>query len=187
MANVAYILGIAIMSKNDFSSNKIRDIMLAYDKLTTPHQMTDQERKNAKIALGITFGIAFFMFLVFAYGPFLWILAFVVTFGSLITGTVFLIRSYSSGDRERQVVNEEIESMADDASFDVSEQIIFWDKMMFTKGIGTQLEGRDQEISEIHRRLVNARGEIATAESPQHRLEAVLAADALLATVRSLC
>lgn len=116
----------------------------------------------------------------------LWILAFVAVFGSLILGLVLIIRSYSAGDQETQSVADEIEAMANDASFDISEQIIIWDKLKYTKGVGTQLEGRDEEISDIHRRLVNVREEIAAAETPQHRLEAVLSADSMLATARSL-
>lgn len=121
-----------------------------------------------------------------AYGVTLYILTFLVTFGSLIFGIFLIIRSYSSGDRERQAVEAEIEALARDASFDVSEQIIVWDKLILTKGLGTPLEGREEEVSQIHRRLINARQEIAVAESPQHRLEAVLSTDAILATARSL-
>lgn len=114
------------------------------------------------------------------------VLAFVVTFGSLIVGIFLIIRSYSSGDQETREVAGEIESLANDASFDISEQIIFWDKLKYTKGVGTQMEGRDEEISDIHRRLVNVREEIAAAETSQHRLEAVLTADSVLATARLL-
>ena len=113
-------------------------------------------------------------------------LSFMATFGSLIVGVFLILRSYSSGDKEVQEVTEEVEALANDASFDVSEQIIFWDKLKYTKGVGTRLEGREEEIDTICRRLENARKEISIAETPQHRLEAVLAADSLLATVRSL-
>lgn len=171
------------MSENSSKNNNIKDTILALDKLLTPNEI---HRKQARWGLGVAFGIAFLISVVFAWGPYLWILAFIVTFGSLIAGTFLLIRSFSSGDKERQAVNEEIEAMANDASFDVSEQIIVWDKIMFTKGLGTPLEGREREVSEIHRRLVNVRGEIAAAETPQHRLEAVLTADMVLATARSL-
>lgn len=122
----------------------------------------------------------------YGFGPVLWILAFVVTFGALIVGVFLIIRSYFSGDQETQTVADEIEALANDASFDVSEQIIYWDKLQYTKGVGTQLEGRDEEISEIHRQLVNAREEIAAAETSQHRLEAVLTADSILTTARLL-
>lgn len=125
------------------------------------------------------------------YGPvvtsyLVYTIAFLVTFGALIFGSFLIIRSYSSGDRELQSVEAEIEALAKDASFDVNEQIIVWDKLILTKGLGTPLEGREEEVSQIHRRLINARQEIAVAESPQHRLEAVLSADAILATARSL-
>lgn len=135
----------------------------------------------------IVFGLMFFVgSLIFAWGPWLWLLAFIVTFGIPIVGVFLIIRSTVSGDRESQAVNREIEALANGASFDVSEQIIVWDKLKFSKGIGTQLEGREEEISEIYRRLMNARDELSAAETPRHQLEAVLAADTILATTRSL-
>src|SRR5699024_42238 len=137
-------------------------------------------------ALFMLFGILLFCVAGLFYGVTLFILAFVVTFGALIAGVFLIIRSSSSGDQGTQAVAEEIEAMANDASFDISEQIIFWDKLKYTKGVGTQLEGRDEEISDMHRRLVNVREEIAAAETSQHRLEAVLTADSVLATARLL-
>ncbi|WBT08396.1 hypothetical protein PAB09_11050 [Corynebacterium sp. SCR221107] len=83
-------------------------------------------------------------------------------------------------------MTEEVEVLANDASFDVSEQIIFWDKLKYTKGVGTQLERYEEEIDNICCRLENVRKEISVAETSQHRSEGVLAADSLLATVRSL-
>lgn len=139
-----------------------------------------------RAALRALFGMVIVGLVIAGYGVTLYILAFIVTFGALGFGIFLLIRSYSSGDKERQAVEAEIEALARDASFDVSEQIIVWDKLTLTKGLGTPLEGREEEVSQIHRRLINARQEIAVAESPQHRLEAVLSADAILATARSL-
>ena len=150
----------------------------------------NSEEKSGELsdrsALFMLFGMLLFCVAGLFYGVTLFILAFVVTFGSLIAGVFLIIRSYSSGDQETQAVAEEIEAMANDASFDISEQIIFWDKLKYTKGVGTQLEGRDEEISDMHRRLVNVREEIAAAETSQHRLEAVLTADSVLATARLL-
>lgn len=156
----------------------------------------DPKNKNNQSTLLIllSFATGLFLFISIGYNAslaevlrgILWILAFVAVFGSLILGLVLIIRSYSAGDQETQSVADEIEAMANDASFDISEQIIIWDKLKYTKGLGTQLEGRDEEISDIHRRLVNVREEIAAAETPQHRLEAVLSADSMLATARSL-
>lgn len=141
---------------------------------------------NDKSAM-VGFGLLFFVgSIFFAWGPWLWVLAFIATFGIPIIGVLLIIRSNYSGDRESQAVNREIEAMVNDASFDVSEQIIVWDKLKFSKGIGTQLEGREEEISEIYRRLMNARDELSVAETPRHQLEAVLAADSILATTRSL-
>lgn len=117
---------------------------------------------------------------------FLFYLSLLFAIVSVAVGLFFIIRSKWTGDRTSQAINNEIELLANDASFDVSEQIIVWDRLLLTKGLGTQLEGREDEISQVQRRLVNSRQEIAAAESPQHQLEAVMAADSILATARSL-
>lgn len=57
-------------------------------------------------------------------------------------------------------------------------------RLRYTKDI--RAEGSEEEITDILRRLVNIRQEIAIAETSQHRLEAVLATDSLLVTARSL-
>lgn len=160
------------------------------------HQVDEREQKQKLWVFGIMLTVVIIALILLEAGangnlPTLFrvtllALSFMVTFGSLIVGIFLILRSYSSGDKEAQEVTEEVEALANDASFDVSEQIIFWDKLKYTKGIGTQLEGREEEIDTICRRLENARKEISIAETPQHRLEAVLAADSLLATVRSL-
>lgn len=148
----------------------------------TPEERRE-ERKESNVFAGILF---FVLSLVFFWGPYLWILAFAVTFIVPTIGLFMVLRSRSSGDREGRAVNAEIEAMANDASFDVSEQIIVWDKLLISKGIGTSMEGREEEISEFHRRLINVRAEISEATTPHHKIEAVLAADSVLASVRSL-
>lgn len=148
----------------------------------TPEERRE-ERKESNIAAIIAFSA---LVLMGFWAPVLWVLAFVVTFIVPIFGLFMIIRSKSSDDRESQAVNVEIEAMANDASFDVSEQIIVWDKLLISKGIGTSMEGREEEISEFHRRLINVRAEISEATTPHHKIEAVLAADSVLASVRSL-
>lgn len=118
------------------------------------------------------------------WGAWLYTLAFVLTFGIPIAGVFFIIRSKSFGDRENQAVNSENEAMFNDASFDFSEQTIIWGKLLFPKGFGTQLEGREEVISNMQRPLVKVRDEIANAPSPRHQVEVVLAADSLLALER---
>ena len=142
-----------------------------------------EERKKSNTRAAIVF---FVLSLIFFWGPYLWILAFVVTFIVPIIGVFLIIRSKSSSDRESRAVNAEIQALANDASFDVSEQIIVWDKLRISKGIGTSMEEREQEISEYCRRLINVRAEISEAATPRHKIEAVLAADSVLASVRSL-
>lgn len=150
------------------------------EKESESKELSDREAILMFIGMGVMLSGAFL------YGVLLLSLAFIVTFGSLIAGTFLIIRSHSNGDREAQEVTDEISAMANDVSFDVSEQIIFWNKLKYTKGVGTQLEGQEAEISQIYNQLVNVREEIAAAESPQHKIEACLAADSVLATSRML-
>lgn len=155
----------------------------------------ETDPRQAKFVFLVFIGVFAFLFLIIGGGIIgeehgtdgvLWYLALLVAIGSVGVGLFFIIRSKWTGDRTSQAINNEIELLANDASFDVSEQIIVWDRLLLTKGLGTQLEGREDEISQVHRRLLNARQEISAAESPQHKLEAVMAADSLLATARSL-
>lgn len=76
--------------------------------------------------------------------------------------------------------------MSNDASFDISEELITWDKLKYTKGIGTRIEGQDGDIEDIHRRLVIVREELAQATTPIHRIEAVLSVDSVLSIAREL-
>jgi len=114
------------------------------------------------------------------------VLASLVTLGSIGVGVFFILRSYDTGSTKLGPISDEIEQLRNDASFDVSEELIAWDKLKYTKGIGTKLEGQIGDIENIHRRLVNAHAELAQAETPVHRVEAVLAADAVLALAREL-
>ncbi|KAA8730707.1 hypothetical protein [Corynebacterium tuscaniense] len=120
------------------------------------------------------------------YGITLIVLASLVTLGSIGVGVFFILRSYDTGSTKLGPISGEIEQLKNEASFDVSEELIAWDKMKYTKGIGTKLEGQIGDIDNIHRRLVNARDELAQAETPVHRVEAVLAADSVLALAREL-
>lgn len=152
----------------------------------TPEERKEEretDRKDGYIAGGT---LLFLSLMGFLWGPFFWALAFVVAVIVPIIGLFLVLKSNYSVDREGQAVNAEIEAMANDASFDVSEQIIIWDKLRISKGIGTSMEGREEEISEFCRRLINVRAEISEAATPRHKIEAVLAADSVLASVRSL-
>ena len=120
------------------------------------------------------------------YGITLIILASIVTLGSIAIGVFLILRSYGTGDSKFRAISGEIEQLNNDASFDISEELIAWDKMKYTKGIGTNLEGRINDIDDIHRRLVNARDELALADTAVHRIEAVLTADSVLAIAQEL-
>jgi len=159
------------------------------------HETPETDPRQVKFLLLFSIGGFAFLFLITGGGiigekhgtsGLLFYLSLLFAIVSVAVGLFFIIRSKWTGDRTSQAINNEIELLANDASFDVSEQIIVWDRLLLTKGLGTQLEGREDEISQVHRRLVNSRQEIAAAESPQHQLEAVMAADSILATARSL-
>lgn len=120
------------------------------------------------------------------YGVTLLIVASLITLGSIAVGVFLILRSYSTGGAKIQAVSDEIEHMNNDASFDISEELIAWDKIKYTKGLGTRMAGQESNIADIHHRLVAAREELAKAETSIHRIEAVLAADSLLATAREL-
>ena len=84
-----------------------------------------------------------------------------------------------------RAVDAELEALARDASFDLAETITRWDTLMLTKGIGTQLQGREEQAAGIHRRLIAAHQSLHAATTPRHRIEAVLHADTLRATAQS--
>ena len=120
------------------------------------------------------------------YGITLLILASFVILGSLAIGVFLVLRSYETGDTEYRAISGEIEQLSNDASFDISEELIIWDKLKYTKGIGTRIAGQNSDIEDVHHRLVIAREELGQAETPIHRIEAVLTADSILATAKEL-
>lgn len=131
-------------------------------------------------------GLTILFFGIVCFKPTVIVLAGVVTLGSITVGVFFILRSYTTGDKTFQAISSEIELMSNDASFDISEELITWDKLKYTKGIGTGMEGQDRDMEDIHRRLVIARDELVQATTPVHRIEAVLAADSVLAIAREL-
>lgn len=143
---------------------------------------TISERQSLFFLIGF---VLFWIGMLF-YDIALIIIASLVTLGSVAVGVFFILRSYEAGDAEHQAISGEIEQMSNDASFDVTEELIIWDELRYSKGIGTKFAGRNSDIEAIHHRLVLAREELSSAETPIHRLEAVLAADSILATAREL-
>lgn len=154
--------------------------------------MEDNSPKNnddlpswGQMFLGLS-GVFVFILGIAFYGATLMILAFIVTFGSITVGVLLILHSYTTGDARSLAISREVEHMSNDTSFDISEELITWDKLKYTKGIGTRMEGQDRDIEDIHRRLVIARDELVQATTPVHRIEAVLAADSVLAIAREL-
>lgn len=120
------------------------------------------------------------------YGIALIILASLVTLGSIAVGVFLILRSSEEGDAVFRAVSGEVEQLSNDASFDIAEELIAWDKLKYTRGISTRIAGQDSDIEDIYRRLTNAREELAQANTPVHRIEAVLAVDSVLAIAKEL-
>ncbi len=133
--------------------------------------------------LGITIALGLAISL---YDITLIILASLITLGSIAVGVFLILRSSENGDTVFRAVSGEIEQLSNDASFDIAEELIAWDKLKYTKGIGTRIAGQDHAIEDIYRRLANAREELAQADTPVHRIEAVLAVDSVLAIAKEL-
>ncbi|MDN6200425.1 hypothetical protein [Corynebacterium flavescens] len=143
---------------------------------------TISERQGFLGLVGIIVGCLVFLF----YGIALIVLASLVTLGSIAVGVFLILRSSENGDAAFRAVSGEIEQLSNDASFDIAEELIAWDKLKYTKGIGTRIAGQDGVIEDIYRRLANAREELAQADTPAHRIEAVLAVDSILATAKEV-
>ena len=120
------------------------------------------------------------------YGIALIVLASLVTLGSIGVGVFFILRSYDTGGTKLGPISGEIERLSNDASFDIAEELIAWDQLKYTKGIDTRIAGQDGAIEDMYRRLANAREELAQADTPVHRIEAVLAVDSILAIAKEL-
>jgi len=140
------------------------------------------ERQAFLILFGIIVGGLAILF----YGITLIVLASLVTLGSIAVGTFLILRSSQNGDAAFRAVSGEIEQLSNDASFDIAEELIAWDKLKYTKGLGTRIAGQDGVIEDMYRRLANAREELAQADTPAHRIEAVLAVDSILATAKEV-
>lgn len=120
------------------------------------------------------------------YGITLIVLASLVTLGSIAIGVFLILRSSENGDAAFRAVSVEIEQLSNDASFDIAEELIAWDKLKYTKGVGTRIAGQEGVIEDMYRRLANAREELAQADTPVHRIEAVLAVDSVLAIAKEV-
>lgn len=154
-------------------------------KASEDYDVTQTVRQLIRITL-FPLGLLFLMVAGHFYDITLISLASLVTLGSIAAGTFLILRSYTTGDAKFHAISSEVEQMSNDASFDISEELITWDKLKYTKGIGTRIEGQDSDIEDIHRRLVIVREELAQATTPIHRIEAVLAADSVLSIAREL-
>ena len=149
------------------------------------NEATSSERESFLDMLPL-FAMPVFVLGLYLYDITLIVLAAIVTLGSIAVGVFLILRSYANGDTKFRVISGEIEHLSNDASFDISEELIYWDKLKYTKGIGTKIEGQNRDIEDIHHRLVIARDELTQATTPVHRIEAVLTADSVLAIAQEL-
>lgn len=147
---------------------------------------SNDRRFTQRQMIFILFGLMALLIGIVYYAVALMALASILALGSIAAGAFLILRSYATGDSKSKRISSEIELMSNDASFDISEELVTWDKLKYTKGIGTRMEGQDSDIEDIHYRLVIARDELVQATTPVHRIEAVLAADSVLAIAREL-
>ena len=143
---------------------------------------TMSERQVFLSSVGFLVGLLALAF----YGITLIVLASLVTLGSIAIGVFLILRSSENGDAAFRAVSVEIEQLSNDASFDIAEELIAWDKLKYTKGVGTRIAGQEGVIEDMYRRLANAREELAQADTPVHRIEAVLAVDSVLAIAKEV-
>lgn len=147
---------------------------------------TNDENRSFWQGMSVLLGMAVVLLAMLFYGIALIVLASLVTLGSIAVGVFLILRSYGTGGTKLGPISGEIERLSNDASFDIAEELITWDKLKYTKGIGTKIAGQDHTIEDIYRRLANAREELAQANTPVHRIEAVLAVDSVLAIAKEL-
>lgn len=73
----------------------------------------------------------------------------------------------------------ELEALAQDAAFDLADTINRWDTLVVTKGIGTELRGREEEAAAIQQQLFAAHEALLSAPSVSHRIRAAVHADSV--------
>lgn len=126
---------------------------------------------------------------VWAVAVALWVLAVAVPLAGLVLAGYFFWQGWEERNavEVRAAAVAELEALVDDAAGDLADIITRWDLVLVTKGIGTQLEGREDEVHRIHTELIAALGGLRAAQTPVSRAKAVLHADAVrLAAVRQL-
>ena len=79
----------------------------------------------------------------------------------------------------RAAADAELEALAQDAAFDLADTINRWDTLVVTKGIGTELRGREEEAAAIQQQLFAAHEALLSAPSVSHRIRAAVHADSV--------
>lgn len=122
--------------------------------------------------------------LLWVVGVALWLLAIAAPVAGFAGAGYFLLRARQSRELldDRAAVDAELEALAQDAVLDLADTITRWDMLMVTKGIGTDLEGREEEARQIQRQLFAAQESLLSAPSLAHRLAAVVHADTIRET-----
>lgn len=137
-------------------------------------------RQNSGCGM-LLIGVFVLVAVLWAVGVVLWLLALAVPVAGLLGAGYFLVRATQVRDAavERAAADAELEILVQDAAFDLADTITRWDTLVFTKGIGTELQGREEEAVAIQRQLFAAHEALLSAPTLPHRLRAVVRADEL--------
>lgn len=140
-------------------------------------------RQNSGCAT-LVIGVLVIGAVLWAVSALLWILAVAVPLAGLGGAGYFLLRAKQSRGEiaDRAAVDAELAALAQDAAFDLADTITRWDTLLFTKGIGTELQGREEEAADIQRQLLAAHEALLSAPSAGHRIRAVVHADSVRQT-----
>ena len=101
-----------------------------------------------------------------------------VLVGFLILGAILWVAKQAREEAgQRAAADSELEALVQDAVFDLADTIARWDTLMVTKGIGTDLQGREAEAAAVQQQLIAAHEALLMASSAANRIEAVIHAD----------
>ncbi|HKM25077.1 MAG TPA: hypothetical protein VJY40_05495 [Corynebacterium sp.] len=137
-------------------------------------------RQNSGCGM-LVIGVLLIGALLWAVSAVLWLLAVAVPVAGLLGAGYFLLLAKQAREEvaARAAADAELEALAQDAAFDLVDTINRWDTLVVTKGIGTELRGREEEAAAIQQQLFAAHEALLSAPSVSHRIRAAVHADSV--------